>query len=182
MTIIPTIIEDCFIIEPMVFEDERGYFSETFNQNTFNKSTGLNINFVQDNESFSSKGVLRGLHYQIGEFAQAKLVRVVKGVVLDIAVDLRKGSSTFGKSVSVELSETNKRQLFVPRGFAHGFIVLSDTAIFSYKCDNFYNQASERGIIYNDSKINIDWKLADNELIISEKDLILPNLDNADLC
>ena len=182
MTIIPTSIEDCFIIEPMVFEDERGYFSETFNLKTFNKSTGLNINFVQDNESFSSKGVLRGLHYQIGEFAQAKLVRVVKGTVLDVAVDLREGSSTFGSYVSVELSETNKRQLFVPRGFAHGFIVLSDTAIFSYKCDNFYDKASERGLIYNDPNINIDWKLKDSEFIISEKDLILPKLERADLC
>lgn len=181
MTIIPTSIDDCFILEPRVFKDERGYFFETFNQHIFNKATGLNVKFVQDNESFSSKGVLRGLHYQIGEFTQAKLVRVVKGSVLDVAVDIRKGSKTYGEHISVELSETNKRQLFVPRGFAHGFVVLSETAIFSYKCDSFYDKASERGIIYNDPNLNIDWQLSENELIISEKDLILPKLDNADL-
>ncbi|MEO5990333.1 MAG: dTDP-4-dehydrorhamnose 3,5-epimerase [Ferruginibacter sp.] len=176
-----TKLKGCFILEPKIFEDSRGYFFESFNQNTFNTLIGQNIDFIQDNESFSSRGVLRGLHYQIGEFAQAKLVRVIKGSVLDIAVDIRKNSSTFGQYVSIELSEENKRQLFVPRGFAHGFIVLSETAIFSYKCDNFYNKVAEGGIIYNDTTLNIDWTLTENELIVSEKDLLLPLLKNAKL-
>ena len=181
MIVKETKLKGCFILEPKVFEDSRGYFFESFNQNTFNKLIGQNINFIQDNESFSSKGVLRGLHYQIGEYAQAKLVRVIKGSVLDIAVDIRKDSPTFGQHVSLELSEENKKQLFIPRGFAHGFIVLSDTAIFSYKCDNFYNKESEGGIIYNDKDLNIDWVLNENEFIISEKDLQLPNLEKARL-
>ena len=181
MKLIQTLIDGCFILEPSVFKDKRGYFSETFNQKTFNSHTGLNINFVQDNESLSSEGVLRGLHYQRGNFAQAKLVRVIKGSVLDIAVDLRKDSPTFAKHIAVELTEDNKKQLFVPRGFAHGFIVLSKTAIFSYKCDNYYNKESEGGIIYNDSQIGIDWKLPKDEFIISEKDLILPQLEHAKL-
>ncbi len=167
---IDTKLLDCFIIEPTIFEDKRGYFFETFNHAKFNELAGTETNFVQDNESFSSKGVLRGLHYQIGNYAQAKLVRVVKGKVLDIAVDIRKNSKTFGEHVALELSEDNKKQLFVPHGFAHGFIVLSDTAIFSYKCDNFYNKASECGIIYNDPALNIDWKLPKEEFIVSEKD------------
>jgi dTDP-4-dehydrorhamnose 3,5-epimerase len=179
MTVKETKLKGCFILEPKVFKDSRGYFFESFNQNTFNKLIGRGINFIQDNESFSSKGVLRGLHYQTGEYAQAKLVRVIKGNVLDIAVDIRKGSSTFGEHVSLELSEENKKQLFVPRGFAHGFIVLSDTAIFSYKCDNFYNKDSEGGIIYNDKDLNIDWGLNEKEFIISEKDLQLPNIKEA---
>ncbi|WP_111308741.1 dTDP-4-dehydrorhamnose 3,5-epimerase [Confluentibacter sediminis] len=174
-----TKLKGCFILEPKVFEDSRGYFFESFNQNTFNKLIDKSVNFIQDNESFSSKGVLRGLHYQLGEHAQAKLVRVIKGKVLDVAVDLRKDSLTFGKHVSVELSEENKRQLFIPRGFAHGFIVLSDTAIFSYKCDNFYNKEAEGGVIYNDESLNINWKLNDDEFIISEKDLLLPKLETA---
>ena len=174
-----TKLKGCFILEPQVFEDSRGYFFENFNQNTFNKLIDKNVNFIQDNESFSSKGVLRGLHYQMGEFAQAKLVRVIKGKVLDIAVDIRKNSETFGHYVSLELSEENKLQLFVPRGFAHGFIVLSDTAIFSYKCDNFYNKESEGGIIYNDKQLNIDWVLNESEFIISEKDSLLPTIDQA---
>ena len=181
MNRINTAIEDCFIIEPTVFKDKRGYFLETFNQKAFNKIAGFDINFIQDNESFSSKGVLRGLHYQIGDYAQAKLVRVIKGTVLDIAVDIRKGSKTFGKYVSIELSEENKKQFFVPRGFAHGFIVLSDTAIFSYKCDNFYNKEAEGGIIYNDPTLNIDWQLPQEELLVSEKDTVLPKLQDAKL-
>ncbi|BAO75574.1 dTDP-4-dehydrorhamnose 3,5-epimerase [Winogradskyella sp. PG-2] len=178
MKIKNTNINGCFIIEPMVFEDQRGYFVETFNRNTFKANTGLDINFVQDNESSSKRGVLRGLHYQRGEFAQAKLVRVIQGSVLDIAVDLRKSSKTYGQYISVELSASNKMQLFVPRGFAHGFIVLSDIATFSYKCDNYYNKESEGGILYNDSQIAIDWQLPKEEYIISDKDLILPSFDN----
>lgn len=181
MKAIKTKLEDCFVIEPTIFNDERGYFFESFNNNLFNKITGTNTVFVQDNESYSTKGVLRGLHFQKGGFAQAKLVRVVKGKVLDVAVDIRKDSKTYGEHVSVELSEDNKRQLFVPKGFAHGFVVLSDTAIFSYKCDNFYNKNAERGVIYNDSTLNIDWELPENKLIISEKDLFLPKFENVEL-
>ena len=179
MIIKETKLEGCFIIEPKVFEDKRGYFLESYNQKIFNKLTGNTTNFVQDNESFSSKGVLRGLHYQTGNHAQAKLVRVIEGKVLDVAVDVRKRSSTFGHHVALELTGENKKQIFVPRGFAHGFVVLSNTALFSYKCDNFYNKASEQGIIYSDEILDIDWILPINELIISEKDIILPNLENA---
>ncbi|WP_296315300.1 dTDP-4-dehydrorhamnose 3,5-epimerase [Winogradskyella sp. UBA3174] len=179
MIINETHLEGCYIIQPKVFDDNRGYFFESFNKEKFNSETGLNVNFIQDNESFSSKGVLRGLHYQIGKHAQAKLVRVIKGKVLDVAVDIRKDSPTFGQHVSIELTEDNKNQLFVPRGFAHGFIVLSDTAIFSYKCDNYYNKNSERGIIYNDSELKINWVLPNDTLIVSEKDIILPTLANA---
>lgn len=181
MKAIETNLKGCFILEPTIFQDNRGYFLESFNQDRFNQITNTNTNFVQDNESFSSKGVLRGLHYQIGKHAQAKLVRVIKGSVLDIAVDVRKGSKTFGEYVAIELSEDNKKQLFVPRGFAHGFIVLSETAIFSYKCDNFFNKDSEGGIIYNDPTLNINWQLPENEFIVSEKDMILPQLEYAKL-
>lgn len=181
MIIKETKLKGCFIFEPKVFQDERGYFLESYNKKVFNDLIEQNIDFVQDNESFSSKGVLRGLHYQIGEFAQAKLVRVIKGTVLDIAVDIRKESKTFGKHVAIELSEDNKKQLFIPRGFAHGFIVLSNTAIFSYKTDNFYNKESEGGIIYNDPALNIDWQLPQDEFIVSGKDILLPELKNARL-
>ncbi|MDO6759739.1 dTDP-4-dehydrorhamnose 3,5-epimerase [Tamlana sp. 2_MG-2023] len=181
MQLTETKLKGCFLIEPTVFEDKRGYFLESYNQKNFNDLIGCNVNFVQDNESYSSKGVLRGLHFQKGEFAQAKLVRVIKGKVLDVALDLRKDSATYGEHYSVELSEENKKQLFVPRGFAHGFVVLSETALFAYKCDNFYNKASEGGVIYNDKTLNIDWQLNADELIISEKDLILPTLENLDL-
>jgi dTDP-4-dehydrorhamnose 3,5-epimerase len=181
MTVQETKLKGCFILEPKVFEDGRGYFFESFNQDTFNNLIGENITFIQDNESYSSKGVLRGLHYQTGKYAQAKLVRVIKGKVLDIAVDIRKDSPTFGEHVSLELSEDNKLQLFIPRGFAHGFIVLSDTAIFSYKCDNFYNKDSEGGIIYNDKDLNIDWVLNEDEFIVSEKDMFLKPLSQAQL-
>jgi len=181
MTVTETKLKGCFELEPTIFQDDRGYFFESFNQNTFNDQLGLNINFVQDNESFSSKGVLRGLHFQAGKYAQSKLVRVIKGKVLDVVVDVRENSSTFGEHVSVELSEDNKKQLFVPRGFAHGFVVLSNTAIFSYKCDNFYNKASERGIIYDDKDLKIDWVLKKSELIVSDKDCLLPTLENLKL-
>lgn len=179
MNAIETKLKGCFILEPRIFEDSRGYFFESFNQNIFNKLVGVDVNFIQDNESFSKRGTLRGLHFQKGKYAQAKLVRVIKGCVLDIAVDIRKDSVTFGDYVAVELSEDNKRQLYIPRGFAHGFIVLSDTAIFYYKCDNFYNKEAEGGIIYNDESLKIDWKLNKEELIISEKDLLLPKLETA---
>ena len=179
MTVKETHLQGCFIIEPTIFEDQRGYFFESFNQQKFNELTGTSVDFVQDNESLSSKGVLRGLHYQTGKFAQAKLVRVIKGSVLDVVVDIRKDSITYGQHFSLELSEINKKQLFVPRGFAHGFVVLSDNTIFSYKCDNLYNKESEGGIIYNDKTLNVDWKLSEKEFIISDKDKILPVFENS---
>lgn len=173
MKVTPTNIPDVIILEPTFFGDQRGYFIESYNQQKFPKEY-RHINFVQDNESKSSKGVLRGLHYQLPPFAQAKLVRVIEGKVLDIAVDIRKGSPTFGKHVSMELSGENKKQLLVPRGFAHGFVVLSETAIFSYKCDNYYNIESERGIAFDDSTLNIDWLLNSENLILSDKDKVQP--------
>lgn len=178
MTVKETKLKGCFIIEPKVFNDTRGYFQETYNERTFQQLTGETINFVQDNESMSSKGVLRGLHYQQGKHAQAKLVRVLKGKVLDVAVDLRKESQTFGEHVAIELSEKNNLQFFVPRGFAHGFVVLEDDTIFAYKCDNFYNKASEGGIIYNDPTLNIDWMLDLDHLIVSDKDQVLPTFES----
>lgn len=179
MNIIQTPLKDCLIIEPRVFEDERGYLFESFNERNFTEKTGLSVHFVQDNQSFSSKGVLRGLHYQTGEFAQAKLVQVIQGEVLDVAVDIRPESETYGKYVSVLLSGENKKQMFIPRGFAHGFLVLSETAIFSYKCDNFYHKDAEAGIAYNDPTIAIDWQLSENEYIISERDKQNPTLELA---
>jgi len=176
MNFIATKLEGCYIIEPKIINDDRGYFMESFNENTFQKGIGQAIHFVQDNQSFSSKGVLRGLHYQVGEHSQAKLVRVLSGKVLDVAVDIRPNSKTFGEHVSVLLTADNQTQFFVPRGFAHGFLVLSDTATFFYKCDNFYNKESEGGIIYNDKTLNIDWGFSENELIISEKDKVQPAL------
>ncbi len=174
-----TKLKGCFTIEPKIIRDERGYFMESFNERTFEKGIGQNVHFVQDNQSFSSKGVLRGLHYQCGEHAQAKLVRVLKGEVLDIAVDIRPNSETYGQHVSVLLSAEKQNQFFVPRGFAHGFLVVSETATFFYKCDNFYNKESEGGIIYNDPELTIDWQFEIENLIISEKDKILPTLINA---
>jgi len=176
-----TRLNGCFVLEPTVFNDERGYFMESFNKEQFNSAIGSNIDFVQDNQSFSTKGVVRALHYQVGEFAQAKLVRVLSGKVLDVAVDLRKNSSTFGKHISIELSYENKKQLFIPRGFAHGFVALSNTAEFFYKCDNYYNKASEGGVIFNDPTLNIDWKLPADQYKVSEKDLVLPPLERARL-
>ena len=170
MEIEKTFLEGCVILKPRIFEDERGSFFESFNQNTFKKVTGMDIDFVQDNQSISSRGVLRGLHFQIGKYAQAKLVRVSRGNVLDVAVDLRPNSPTLGKHFSIELNDQNNYQLFIPRGFAHGFSVLSEEAIFNYKCDNFYHRESESGIIYNDSRLNIDWKLNFSEIKVSHKD------------
>ncbi len=179
MNVTQTELKDCFIIDPQVFYDERGFFMESFNQKTFHEKTGLNIHFVQDNQSFSTKGVLRGLHYQTGKFAQAKLVQVLQGEVLDVAVDIRPKSETFGKYTTALLSEKNKKQMFIPKGFAHGFLVLSDTALFSYKCDNFYNKESENGIAYDDPTIGIDWNFPKEQLIVSEKDKNNPPLENA---
>lgn len=169
MKVIKTEIEGVVIIEPIIFSDERGYFFESFSQKEFEKKV-CNTTFVQDNESKSTYGVLRGLHFQKMPYAQSKLVRVVKGSVLDIAVDIRKGSPTFGKHVATVLSEENKMQFFVPRGFAHGFVVLSDEAIFQYKCDNYYAPKSEGGIMLNDPALNIDWQIPEKDIILSEKD------------
>ena len=174
MKIVQTPLKGCVVLTPTVFSDGRGSFFESYKKEAFNEALGQEVSFVQDNESFSSKGVLRGLHFQKGAFAQAKLVRVVHGSVLDVAVDLRPDSTTYGEHFSIKLSADNKNQLFVPRGFAHGFVVLSDTAVFSYKCDNYYNKTSESGIIYNDPTLNIDWKLPSNQLKLSKKDLELP--------
>ena len=179
MTFTPTKLEGCFILDPTIINDGRGYFMESFNENKFEAGTGQRVHFVQDNQSFSTKGVLRGLHYQTGGHAQAKLVRVLQGEVLDVALDIRPGSETYGQHVAVLLSGGNQRQLFVPRGFAHGFLVMSETATFFYKCDNFYNKESEGGIIYSDPTIGIDWGLAEGEFTISEKDTVLPTLENS---
>ncbi|MDR0660351.1 MAG: dTDP-4-dehydrorhamnose 3,5-epimerase [Prevotellaceae bacterium] len=180
MNFIETDIKGVFIIEPKVFVDNRGYFMESYKQSEFEKYIGK-IEFIQDNESKSSYGVLRGLHYQLGKDAQSKLVRVIKGKVLDVAVDVRKSSSTFSKHAAVELSEENKRQLFIPRGFAHGYVVLSEEAIFTYKVDNTYAPQSERSIIYNDPTIGIDWGISANNILLSAKDAAAHLLENADL-
>lgn len=177
MKVQETKLKDCFIIHDTVFKDDRGYFFESFNLQRFASLTGITPNFVQDNQSKSSRGVLRGIHFQQGEHAQAKLVRVLEGKVLDVAVDLRKDSPTFGQHVAVELTADNHTQLFVPRGFGHAFVVLSPTATFFYKCDNLYNKASEGGIIYNDPTIGIDWQIDASELLLSEKDAALPTLN-----
>jgi dTDP-4-dehydrorhamnose 3,5-epimerase len=179
MKFIETKLKGCFLIEPKIISDERGYFMESFNEKTFQEDIQQSVRFVQDNQSFSSRGVLRGLHYQVGEHAQAKLVRVLHGEVLDVAVDIRPDSSTFGHYESVLLSAENQRQFFVPRGFAHGFLVLSETATFFYKCDNFYNKEAEGGILFNDPTIGINWNFPLNQLLISEKDQHLPTLQNA---
>ena len=170
MELIQTPLQDCVLLKPKVFEDPRGFFFESFNQQKFNELTGREVNFIQDNQSFSSYGVVRGLHFQRGEHAQAKLVRVLKGEVLDVAVDLRPDSPTFGHHFSTVLSEENKLQLFIPRGFAHGFAVLSNHAEFFYKCDNFYNKPSEGAIMYNDPELNIDWHLPEEAILVSDKD------------
>ncbi len=173
MRIEQTPLKDCFIIHEKVNGDARGYFIETYNQRDFKAATGLDIEFVQDNQSRSTKGVLRGLHMQRGASAQAKLVRVLEGAVLDIAVDLRKGSPSFGQHFAIELTADNHKQFFVPAGFAHGFVVLSETATFFYKVDKFYEPGNEVGIMYNDNDLNIDWKLSESEIILSEKDKTL---------
>ena len=176
MELTPTKLKDCFILQPRIFEDHRGYFFESFNQQLFEALSGLKVTFVQDNQAKSDRGILRGLHFQTGEHAQAKLVRVLQGSVLDVAVDLREDSATYGQHVAVELSASNQMQLYIPRGFAHGYSVLEDNTIFFYKCDNFYNKQSEGGIFYADEKLNIDWKLNADEVILSEKDSLLPRL------
>lgn len=170
MEIIKTQLDGCLILKPSVFNDSRGYFFESFNEQKFNQQTGLSVHFVQDNQSFSSYGVLRGLHFQKGAHAQAKLVRVIRGEVLDVAVDLREDSPTYGQHFSVALSAENKLQLFIPRGFAHGFVVLSPEAEFFYKCDNYYKKESEGGVLYNDTDLGIDWQLPASDILISEKD------------
>jgi dTDP-4-dehydrorhamnose 3,5-epimerase len=176
MEIIHTKLEGCLVLRPRLFEDERGYFFESFNQKQLNKAVGYPVHFVQDNQSFSSYGVLRGLHAQSGKHAQAKLVRVLQGEVLDVAVDMRAGSPTYGQYHSEILSAENKKQLFIPRGFLHGFVVLSQTADFFYKCDNFYHKAAEVGLIYNDSSVNINWQISGEQLVVSAKDMVLPRL------
>lgn len=180
MNVIKTEIEGVVIIEPKVFGDDRGYFFESFSQREFEEKV-CKTTFVQDNESKSKYGVLRGLHFQKPPYAQAKLVRVVKGKVLDVAVDIRKDSPTFGKHVTMELSDENKRQLFIPQGFAHGFVALSDEVIFQYKCDNYYTQEHEGSILWNDPALNIDWKLPLKDIILSEKDKKNPYLKDLKL-
>lgn len=180
MNIIKTDIEGVFIVEPKLFGDERGYFCETFNEERFRLLTGLDTTFVQDNESRSKQGVVRGLHFQLPPSAQSKLVRCVEGEIMDVAVDIRRGSPTFLKSVSVVLSGENHRQLFVPRGFAHGFVVRRGDAIVQYKCDNLYDPKSERAIVWNDPKLMIDWGIAPSEAILSAKDLNNSTIDQID--
>lgn len=180
MKIIETEIPGLLIVEPTVFEDHRGYFFESFHLQRY-EEFGIAAEFIQDNESKSDRGVVRGLHYQLNPFAQAKLVRVVLGAVYDVALDLRVGSPTYGKWFGIELNETNKRQLFVPRGFAHGFSVLSETAVFSYKCDNVYNKEAERAINPFDPQLGIDWQLNETEWKVSDKDRIAPILTDAEV-
>ena len=178
MKFTPQSITDVILIEPAVHGDDRGDFVEVFRQDLFDQAVGYKVNFIQDNESKSTKGVLRGLHYQLPPYAQAKLVRVIEGSVLDVTVDIREYSPTFGQHVTVELTGKNKHQLFVPHGFAHGFVVLSDSATFAYKVDNYYVPELERGIAFNDSKLNIDWKLAVDELQLSDRDKTNPDLSD----
>ena len=180
MKIVETPIPGLLIIEPRVFADERGYFFESFSETKF-KENGLISNFVQDNESKSHEGVIRGLHYQLAPYDQTKLIRVVRGTVYDVAVDLREGSPTFGQWYGLEVSATNKKQFYIPKGFAHGFSVLSEYAIFSYKCDAFYNPRAERGIRLDDPKLAIDWKIPVEKAVISAKDLQNPYFDNAEM-
>ena len=179
MEVIKTEIEGVVIIEPRIFKDERGYFYESFSQREFEEKV-CRTTFVQDNQSKSSYGVLRGLHFQQPPHCQSKLVRCIKGAVLDVAVDIRKGSPTFGKYVAVELTEENHRQFFVPRGFAHGFAVLTEEAVFQYKCDNFYCKESEGAIAWNDPQLAIDWKIPADRVLLSEKDRLNKNIDEAE--
>ncbi|ABE53096.1 dTDP-4-dehydrorhamnose 3,5-epimerase [Methanococcoides burtonii] len=178
MEFIDTKIEDLYILKPKVFGDERGYFFESYNARVLDELVGKKYNFVQDNESRSSYGVIRGLHYQLEPYSQTKLVRVIQGTVYDVVVDLRKESCTFGEWVGVELSEDNKKQFLIPKGFAHGFSVLSETAIFAYKCDDYYNPESEGGIMYDDPTLNIDWKVKKEDAIVADKDKELPTFEN----
>ncbi len=181
MQFIQTAIPEVIIVEPKVFGDERGYFVETFRQDKLDEFLGFKIDFIQDNESKSGYGVLRGLHYQLAPAAQTKLVRVIKGKVLDVAVDIRVDSPTFGRHVSVELSEQNKRQMLVPRGFAHGFVVLEDDSIFAYKVDNYYSPEHDRGLAFDDKVLAIDWQVPTEQLKLSIKDTQQPSLDDAEL-
>lgn len=181
MTLTATAIPDVILVEPKVWGDDRGYFMETFRQDRLEEAPGFSVRFVQDNESKSVQGVLRGLHYQLPPFAQSKLVRVVEGRVLDVAVDIRLGSPTFGQHVAVELSGENKRQLFIPRGFAHGFVVLSQSAIFQYKVDNYYSKECDRGIAFDDPALGIDWGLPKEKLLLSDKDTKQPLLKDAEV-
>ena len=178
MNIIKTEIEGVLIIEPRVFGDARGYFFESFNARDFTNTTGIDIHFVQDNESRSCYGVVRGLHFQLPPYAQSKLVRVVEGNVLDVAVDIRKGSPTYGRHVAVELSADNKRQFFLPKGFAHGFAVLSESAVFQYKCDEYYHPEAEGALAWDDPTLDIDWHLPSSEVILSEKDRHHPRFND----
>ena len=171
MEFIPQLIPEILVIQPKLHGDERGYFVETFRQDKFEEALGYKVKFVQDNESKSSKGVLRGLHFQLAPHAQSKLVRVIEGAVLDVAVDIRRGSPSFGQHVAVELSGTNKKQMFIPRGFAHGFVVLTNTATFAYKVDNYYSPECDRGLVFDDIDLNIDWQLTKRQLQLSEKDI-----------
>lgn len=180
MKFIETKIPGLLIIEPVVHGDQRGYFIETFRQDKLEEKLGFAVNFLQDNESKSRKGVLRGLHYQLPPFAQSKLVRVIEGRVLDIAVDVRKGSPTYGQHAAIELNDVNKKQFFVPRGFAHGFVVLSEKATFAYKVDNYYAPEHDRGIAFNDPELGIDWELTLDELLLSEKDKVQPKFSEID--
>jgi len=181
MNVFSTEIDEVYIVEPRVFEDSRGYFFESYSKAKF-EAAGLYYDFVQDNQSKSSYGTVRGLHFQKGEHAQAKLVRVLDGTVLDVAVDLRKGSPTYGKHVAVELSAENKRQLLIPRGFAHGFSVLSETAIFAYKCDNLYCKEAEGGLCFDDPTLGIDWKVEKGKELLSDKDKVLPFFTEFEPC
>ncbi len=178
MQVIPTEFEGLYIIQPKCFEDERGYFFESYNENEFSKN-GLNLNFVQDNQSLSQKGVLRGMHFQNPPFAQGKLVRVIKGAVLDVVIDIRKNSKTFGRHFSLELNEQNKTMLYIPEGFAHGFLTLQDNTIFFYKCTNFYNKASEDCILWNDPALNINWGISNP--LVSEKDSLAKPLSEINI-
>jgi len=180
MKFIRTEIEDIIIVEVKVYEDERGYFFESFREDKLEQFLGYKINFCQDNESKSSKGVLRGLHYQLSPFAQTKLVRVIEGSVLDVVVDIRKGSPTFGKHIAVELSVNNKKQILIPRGFAHAFVTLEDNTVFAYKVDNYYSRECDRGIAFDDKSLNIDWLLGVDELKLSAKDSVHPKLSETD--
>jgi len=178
MNVEETYLNGCFVITPKLHYDNRGFFFESFNKNNFEKALGLTINFVQDNHSVSNKGVLRGLHFQTDDFAQAKLLRVVKGSVLDICVDIRPDSETFGQYFSIILDDIDHKQLFIPRGFAHGFLALQDQTIFNYKCNNYYSKNHESGLLYNDTTLNIDWNFPLSDIILSEKDRALPTFES----
>ncbi len=173
MPFITTNIPDLVVFNPKIWRDDRGYFYEVYNAETFRK-TGINTKFVQDNQALSTYGVLRGLHYQLPPYSQAKLVRVIQGEVLDVVVDIREGASTYGQSFTIRLSDANKKQLFIPRGFAHGYVVLSDAAIFAYKCDNFYAKSHDAGIYFNDPVLNINWEIDLDKVVLSEKDKVQP--------